>query len=125
GTERHELVGHLYYVTGPEFAPDGKLLVTASPALSDFFQKQLNVPPNQVFVWEVKTVKRVARLPDGLPMGAVVAAFSPDGRTLALARGVDFGGSAELPEDAGMVRLYEVATWTVRAELRGGQGRVT
>src|SRR5262249_36975158 len=39
--------------------------------------------------------------------------------------GVDFGGAAELPEEAGTVRLYEVATWTVRAEFQGGQGRVT
>jgi hypothetical protein len=73
----------------------------------------------------VTTGKRVAQLPDGLPTGAVVVAFSPDGRTVALARGVDFGGAAELPEDAGTVHLYETATWTVRAEFRGGQGRVT
>jgi hypothetical protein len=44
---------------------------------------------------------------------------------VALARGVDFGGAAELPDDAGTVRLYETATWTVRAEFCGGQGRVT
>jgi RNA polymerase sigma factor (sigma-70 family) len=125
GKERHELLGHLYYVNGPAFSPDGKLVVTASPALSGFFQKELKLPPNQVFVWDVATGKRVARLPDGLPLGAVIAAFSPDGRTLALAHGVDFGGAAELPAEAGMVSLYEVATWTVRAEFQGGQGRVT
>jgi hypothetical protein len=125
GIERHELPGHLYYVSAPAFSPDGKLLVTASPALSDFFQKQLNRPANQVFVWDVATGKRVAQLPDGLPIGAVAAAFSPDGRTVALARGVDFGGAAELPADAGTVRLYETATWTVQTEFRGGQGRVT
>jgi RNA polymerase sigma factor (sigma-70 family) len=125
GTERHELPGHLYYVSPPAFSPDGKLVLTASPALSDFFQKQLKLPPNQVYVWDVATGKRIARLPGGLPTGAVVAAFSPDGRTVALSRGVDFGGGAELPEEAGMVHLYETATWTVRAEFRGGQGRVT
>jgi RNA polymerase sigma factor (sigma-70 family) len=121
GTERHELPGHLYYVSAPAFSPDGKLVVTASPALSTFFQKQLKQPANQVFVWDVTTGKRVA----SLPIGAAVAAFSPDGRTVALARGVDFGGAAELPAEAGTVRLYETATWTVRAEFQGGQGRVT
>jgi RNA polymerase sigma factor (sigma-70 family) len=125
GTERHELSGHMYYVGSPAFSPDGKLVITASPALSDFFQKQLKLPPNQVFVWDVSTGRRVPQLPDGLPTGASVVSFSPDGRTLALSRGVDFGGVAELPEKAGTVRLYEVATWTVRAEFRGGQGRVT
>jgi RNA polymerase sigma factor (sigma-70 family) len=125
GKEQHELLGHLYYVGAPAFSPDGKRLVTASPALSPFFQKQLNLPPNQVFVWDVKTGKRVAQLPNGLPTGAVVAAFSPDGRTVALCRGVNFGGAAELPADAGTVYLYETATWTVRAAFNGGQGRVT
>jgi RNA polymerase sigma factor (sigma-70 family) len=125
GAERHELPGHMYYVSAPAFSPDGKLLVTASPALSPFFQKQLNLPPNQVFVWDVTTGKRVAQLPDGLPIGAVVAAFSPDGRTVALARGADFGGGAEVADYEGTVRLYETATWTVRADLPGGQGRVT
>jgi WD40 repeat protein len=125
GTERHELPGHLYYVSAPAFSPDGKLVVTASPALSDFFQKQLQRPANQVYVWDVKTGKRIARLPDGLPTGAVVVAFSPDGRTLALAPGVEFGGAAKHPEAAGTVYLYETATWTVQAEFRGGQGHVT
>lgn len=125
GEERHELPGHLYYVGAPAFSPDSKLVVTASPALSPFFQEQLKLPPNQVFVWDVAAGKRVPQLPIGLPLGAVVAAFSPDGRMLALARGVDFGGAAKLPEEASVVHVYEVATWTVRTELRGGQGRVT
>src|SRR5262249_6024021 len=50
---------------------------------------------------------------------------SPDGRTLALARGDDFGGAAQPPADADSVRLYETATWTVRTELRSGQWQVT
>jgi RNA polymerase sigma factor (sigma-70 family) len=125
GAERHELPGHLYNVSNPAFSPDGKRVVTASPALSPFLQKLLNRPPNQVFVWDVATGKRVAGLPDGLPFGGVVAAFSPDGRMLALARGDDFGGAAEPPADAGAVRLYETATWTLRAELRSGQRQVT
>jgi RNA polymerase sigma factor (sigma-70 family) len=125
GKELYELAGHLHYVSNPAFSPDGKRVVTASPGLSPFFQKHLNRPANQVFVWDVATGKRVAGLPDGLPMGAEVAAFSPDGRMLALTRGIDLGGAAELPADLGTVRLYETATWTVRAEFRTGQGQVS
>ncbi len=125
GTERHELPGHLYYVSTPAFSPDGKRVVTVSAALSPFFQKRLKQPANQVFVWDVMTGKRIPQLPDGLTNGAAVAAFSPDGRTVAVARGDDFGGAAKLSDEAGTVRLYETATWTVRTELRGGQGRVT
>ncbi len=122
GAERHELPGHLSYVGPPAFSPDGKRVVTASPALAPFLRQRLRRPANQVFVWDVATGKRVAGLPDGLPVGAVAAAFSPDGRTVALARGADLGAAAG---DDGTVSLYETATWTVRAEVRGGQGRVT
>jgi WD40 repeat protein len=125
GAERHELPGHLSYVSPPAFSPDGKLLVTASPALNPFLQQRLNQPANQVFVWDVTAGKRVARLPDGLPLGADAAAFSPDGRLVALARGPDLGGAAKPADYEGTVRLYETATWTVRADFRTGQERVT
>jgi RNA polymerase sigma factor (sigma-70 family) len=125
GAERHDLPGHLYNVGAPAFSPDGNWVLTASPALSPFLRKVLKRPANQVFVWDVTTGKRVAGLPDGLPTGATVATFSPDGRTVALAVGVDLGGAARPAEDAGTVRLYETATWTVRAVLRTRQGQVT
>jgi hypothetical protein len=111
GAERHELAGHLYYA-GMAFSPDSRLVVTCSPPLSDFARQQMKRPVNQVYVWDVATGKRVANLPDGLPTGAVTAAFSPDGRTLATAT----------PE--GLVQVWEVATWTVRAEFRGHRGAV-
>jgi RNA polymerase sigma factor (sigma-70 family) len=123
GTERHDLPGHLSCVNAPAFSPDGKRLVTASPAPSPSLPRHVKQPTNQVFVWDVATGKPIAGLPDGLPTGAVVAAFSPDGRMVALALGADLEGAAE--PAAGTVRLYETATWTVRAELRGGQGQVT
>jgi hypothetical protein len=68
---------------------------------------------DHVYVWEVATGAAVATLAAGPRRGATSAAFAPDGRTLATA-------SAD-----GVVRLWEVATWTVRAEFRGHRDRVT
>jgi RNA polymerase sigma factor (sigma-70 family) len=111
GKASHELAGHLHYIT-MAFSPDSRTLVTASPALQAFAQQQLNRSPNQVYVWDVGTGQRVGPLPDGLPAGAVAAAFSPDGRTLATAT----------PD--GTIQLWEVVSWTVRAEFRGHRDRV-
>jgi WD40 repeat protein len=97
GREKHTLVGHRdrSYVRDMAFSPDGRLLVTAS-------EQQ-----GAVFVWETATGKRVAALPEGLPIGAAAVAFSPDGHFLATA----------LPE--GAIRVWEVATWTVQSEFKG------
>jgi WD40 repeat protein len=111
GAERHDLAGHLYYA-GMVFSPDSRMVATCSPPLSDFARERMKRAVNQIYVWDVATGKRVANLPDGLPAGAVTAAFSPDGRTLATAT----------PE--GLVQVWEVATWTVRAEFRGHRGAV-
>ncbi len=54
----------------------------------------------------------MAALPDGLPVGATCAAFAPDGRTIATAS----------PD--GTLKVWEVATWGVRAEFRGHRDRV-
>jgi RNA polymerase sigma factor (sigma-70 family) len=112
GRETHELTGCYYYIA-VAFSPDSRLVVTGTQALNRFAQEQLKRPPNQVFVWDAATGKRVAALPDGLPAGAVAAAFSADGRTLATA----------VPD--GLIRLWETATWTVRCEYRGHRDRVT
>src|SRR5262249_16473290 len=95
------------------FSNDGRLLVTAGEPLSPFLQKELKSPANQVFVWDVASGRRVATLPDGLPIGAIATAFAPDGRTVATA----------LPD--GTIKLWETATWTMRAEFRGHRERVT
>jgi WD40 repeat protein len=103
GRESHDLPGHYYYVNAMAFSPDGKHLVTGSRALSDFTQKQLKQPADQVFVWEVATGKAVARL----PVGATAAAFAPDGKALAVA------------EEDGTIKFWEAAKWAVTGEFRG------
>lgn len=111
GKELHELPGLMYYAT-MAFSPESRLVVIASQPLSNFAMEQLKRPANQVFVCEVANGQRVIGLPDGLPAGAVAAAFSPDGRTLTTAT----------PE--GTLQVWEVATWTLRTEFRGHRGRV-
>ena len=91
------------------FSADSKYLVTASEAISEFGQKQLKLPPDQVFVWDVATGKSVARL----PIGGTAAAFAADGETLAVAT------------EAGTIQVWDTKTWKQRGEFRGHRDRVT
>jgi RNA polymerase sigma factor (sigma-70 family) len=91
GKMLHELAGHANEVADLAFSPDGRLLVSCGGG--------------GAFVWDVATGRRVPRLPAGLPGGAGSVAFSADGRTLATADG--------------QIRLWEVATWTVRTTFQG------
>ncbi|HJZ54589.1 MAG TPA: WD40 repeat domain-containing protein, partial [Gemmataceae bacterium] len=109
GKELHHLVGHWYYVEAMAFSPDSRYLVTGSKPLEEFAQEQLRQPVDQVFVWDVVTGKQVARL----PIGGTAAAFSPDGRTLAVAQ----------PDNT--IQLWDVATWKPRGEFRGHRDRIT
>jgi hypothetical protein len=68
---------------------------------------------DHLYIWDAATGRAVATLAAGRWTGAANAAFAPDGRTLATA-------SAD-----GTVRLWEVATWKVRAEFRGHRDRIT
>ncbi|HEX3150436.1 MAG TPA: sigma-70 family RNA polymerase sigma factor [Gemmataceae bacterium] len=111
GTEKSELNGHYYYVN-MAFSPDSRLVVTCSQALEKFAQEHLKQAANQIFVWDTATGKRLTTLPDGLPAGAVVAAFADDGHTLATAT----------PD--GLIQMWETATWTIRSEHRGHRDRV-
>jgi RNA polymerase sigma factor (sigma-70 family) len=112
GNELHELHGHFEYVEGLAFSPDSRFLVSGGQALQPFAQQQLNQPVNQVFVWDVAKGKRVPSLPDGLPDGAACIAYAPDGRTVATAA------------QDGTIKVWEVATWKVRAEFHGHRDRV-
>ena len=84
GAEKSELSG-LYYYAEMAFSPDSRLVVTCTQPLQKFAQEQLKHPANQIFVWDVATGRRLRTLPEGLPAGAVAAAFSDDGRALATA----------------------------------------
>ncbi len=92
---------------GRAFSPDGRFLV-------DWAENPLGRSRmDHVYVWDAATGRAVATLAAGPRPGAANAAFAPDGRTLATA-------SAD-----GTIRLWEVATWKVRAEFRGHRDRVT
>jgi WD40 repeat protein len=92
---------------GRAFSPDGRFL--ADWAENPFGRSRMD----HVYVWDAATGRAVATLAAGPRPGAANAAFAPDGRTLATA-------SAD-----GTIRLWEVATWKVRAEFRGHRDRVT
>jgi RNA polymerase sigma factor (sigma-70 family) len=92
---------------GRAFSPDGRLL--ADWAENPFGRSRMD----HVYVWDVATGRMVASLKAGPRPGAANAAFAPDGRTFATA-------SAD-----GIIRLWEVATWKVRAEFRGHRDRIT
>jgi RNA polymerase sigma factor (sigma-70 family) len=111
GKELHELAGHTNYVLDLAFSPDSRLLATCGEHTG--LWRGERPPMDRVFVWDVATGKRVAGLPGGLPIGAGSVAFAPDGRTLATAS-VD-----------GVIRLWETATWKVRATFRGHRDRVS
>jgi hypothetical protein len=109
GKAGHELSGHVNSVDGLAFSPDGRLLVTWAENPLGHGGGMID----RTYVWDVASGRHVPTLSEGLPVGARSAAFAPDGRTLATA-------SAD-----GTVRLWETATWKLRAEFRGHRDRVT
>jgi WD40 repeat protein len=95
------------FADGRAFSPDGRLL--ADWAENPYGRSRMD----HVTVWDAGTGRVVATLAAGPRPGAANAAFAPDGRTFATA-------SAD-----GVIRLWEVATWKVRAEFRGHRDRIT
>jgi WD40 repeat protein len=92
---------------GRAFSPDGRFL-------ADWAENPLGRSRmDHVDVWNAATGRAVATLAAGPRAGAANAGFAPDGRTFATA-------SAD-----GTIRLWEVATWKVRAEFRGHRDRIT
>jgi RNA polymerase sigma factor (sigma-70 family) len=92
---------------GRAFSPDGRFLVDW--AENPYGRSRMD----HVHVWDAATGRLVASLTAGPRPEAANAAFAPDGRTFATA-------SAD-----GTIRLWEVATWKVRAEFRGHRDRIT
>jgi RNA polymerase sigma factor (sigma-70 family) len=92
---------------GRAFSPDGRLL--ADWAENPYGRSRMD----HVAIWNATTGGLIASLADGPRPGAANAAFAPDGRTFATA-------SAD-----GVIRLWEVATWKVRAEFRGHRDQIT
>ncbi len=114
GKEQHELHAHLHYILDMAFSPDGRLLATAGDKAWDLSRPgDPRKTIDQVFVWDTATGKRVAALPNGLPIGANAVAFSPDSRSLATA------------EPEGSIRVWEAASWTAHIEFKGHRDQLT
>jgi RNA polymerase sigma factor (sigma-70 family) len=108
GTMKHALQGH-YGSIDVAFSPDSRFAAISCRPMSEPDLKF----PNQIYVWDPTSGSRTALVPGGLPTETVALAFADDGRTLARAT----------PD--GLIQLWEVATWTIRAQYRGHRGRVT
>jgi WD40 repeat protein len=99
GKQLHKLDGHQNEVHALAFSRDGRLLVSGGSSFRN----------NLVNFWEVTTGKLVKTLP-----GAGDAlAFTPDGRTLAVA------GFRERA-----IRLYETKSWQERGRLAGHRDEI-
>jgi Tol biopolymer transport system component len=102
GTLRDSYRGHAGGITALAFSPDGKVLATGSL-------------DRTVVLWDMATGRQRTRVLMIPSFVAWAVAFSPNGKTLAIATGPD-DFRLRQPGD---VKLWDVATETVRTTLRG------
>jgi hypothetical protein len=84
------------------YSPDGRLLSATTAT-------------GTLLIWDAATGKEQWRAEDVVEVASAPTAFSPDGRLLAAA--VAGRGQAETP-----IRVYEIATGSIRCEFDGGAG---
>jgi len=111
GRVLHRLEGHTKDVQTVVFSPDGQQLVTGSTRSVEIGTNPNDIPNfrhfGEVFLWDMNTGRRLHRFPEQEVTG-YQAAFSPDGRLLAL-----IGKNEE-------VTLYDVST---RRRLKAFSGK--
>lgn len=105
--ERATLKGHKSPVTSVAFSRDGRTLASASNGTSAITPsgEKIGGGPEMVMVWDVDSRQERATL-----NGSATVAFSSDNRTLAYAT------------TDNTLKLWDVATQTVRATLKGHTG---
>ena len=110
GKLKATLEGHTDRVNSVAFSPDGNTIASGS---SD----------NTIILWDVATGTLKATL-EGHTGSVLSVAFSPDGNTIASgAGGYVYSGGAVAVRDA-TVKLWDVATGTLKATLEGHTDRV-
>jgi WD40 repeat protein len=106
GRERAALVGLTQGIVSVAFSPDGTVLATGGT-------------DGSVELWDVVTGKGLRALPKSPGRSVLAMAFSPDGTTLAAGNGVPYAD-----QGGGELKLWDVATGRVRAELRTNAGHI-
>jgi WD40 repeat protein len=94
------LIGGAHLIEGVVFSPNGRSLAVTTPAKG-------------VQLWDVRRRTLLATLDSGLTKGVSVAAFSPDGRTLATA------SAGYNPTGFNGVQLWDVAEHSLLAIIPG------
>jgi WD40 repeat protein len=113
GQELLALQGHTGMVTSVAFSPDGKRLASASGVWD---QQQLKYTSPEVKVWDPQTGQELLALQGHTGMVTSVA-FSPDGKRLASAGGVDLS--------PGEVKVWDAETGQELLALQGHTRMVT
>jgi WD40 repeat protein len=121
GAELHTLRGHYGHVYSLAFSPDGTRLVSGS---GEWLENIYPVNPGrpEVKVWDVASGREMASYPAG-NLDVVGLAFSPDGKTLAVASGAWMAGPGRA--GPGELTLRDPQTFAMGRTLRGHSGPLT